>query len=81
MIHKKPTTWILHKLKTDQRETQNILGNIFSQRVSDKGLVTRIYKELLTVKEEKLPNFKMGKPLRPLQKSIINRSINTLKNA
>lgn len=52
MIHKNPTTWILHKLKTDQRETQNILGNIFSQRMSDKGLVTKIYKELLTVKEE-----------------------------
>lgn len=51
---------------------QNILRNIFSQHMSAKGLVTRIYTELLTAKEEKCPNFKTGKILRPLQKNIIN---------
>ena len=45
--------------------------------MSGKGFVTRVYTELLTVKEEKRPSFKTGKILRPLRKNIINLSINT----
>lgn len=53
--------WIVYKLKTsDQRKPQNILGNMFSQYnrpLSDKGLVVKIYKDLLTVEEEKPTQF------------------------